>query len=289
MENASMATALADEGRASAVSWGSISAGGFASAALMLLLLALGSGIGMSSVSPWPGQGISATTFTIGAGIYLAAVSVIASAVGGYLAGRLRVRWLGADQDEVYFRDTAHGLLSWAVQAVIGAAFLASAGALIAAGGTAGLTGGAAAGVSQSASSGAMDGYVDRLLRVDPESARAGDDLSASRAEMLRLLPAAVRKGGDLTPADRAYVSRVVAARTGLSQAEADRRVSEIITEARAAADAARSAAAKFSLWLAAAMLLGALSASLAATEGGGLRDGTWNYRTGRVVVRTAV
>jgi hypothetical protein len=284
-----MATALADEGRGSAVSWGAIIAGGFASAALMLLLLAFGSGIGLSSVSPWPGEGVSATTFTIGTGIYLAAVSVIASAVGGYLAGRLRVRWTGADQDEVYFRDTAHGLLSWAVQAVVGAAFLASAGTLIAAGGTAGLTGGAAAGVSQSASSGAMDGYVDRLLRVDPESARAADDPSASRAEMLRLLTAALRNGNDLTQADRAYVSRVVAARTGLSQAEADRRVAEIVTEARAAADAARSAAAKFSLWLAAAMLLGALSASLAATEGGGLRDGTWNYRTGRVVVRTAV
>ena len=100
-----------------------------------------------------------------------------------------------------------------------------------------------------------------------------------SRAEVLRLWTASFRDNQDLSATDRTYVAQVVAARTGLSQADAEKRVNDVIIEAKTAADNARRAAAKLSFWLTAAMLFGAFAASLAAVEGGSLRDGTWNDR----------
>ena len=97
----------------SAVSWPAIVAGGFVAGAMTLLLLALGAGIGFSVVSPWSGPPdiTTAKAATVG-GIYMAVTAVMASALGGYLTGRLRVRWAATPRDEVYFRDTAHGMLA---------------------------------------------------------------------------------------------------------------------------------------------------------------------------------
>jgi hypothetical protein len=97
--------------------------------------------------------------------------------------------------------------------------------------------------------------------------------------EVLRLWTASFHDNNDLSAADRAYVAQVVAARTGLSQADAEKRVNDVIKEAKTAADTTRKNAAKLSFWLTAAMLFGALAASLAAVEGGSLRDGIWNDR----------
>ena len=99
------------------------------------------------------------------------------------------------------------------------------------------------------------------------------------RAEMLRLWTAGFRDNGDLSAADRTYAARLVASRTGMSQADAEKRVNDVVTEAKAAADKARKAAAEFSFWLTASLLLGAFAASLAAVEGGQLRDGVWSDR----------
>lgn len=107
------------EAGGSALSWASILAGTIAAIALTLTLLALGSAFGLAAVSPWPGTGAKATTFTIGAGIWLIITQWLSAAVGGYLAGRLRVRWHGLHTDEVFFRDTAHGLLTWATATVV--------------------------------------------------------------------------------------------------------------------------------------------------------------------------
>jgi hypothetical protein len=85
-----------------------------------------------------------------------------------------------------------------------------------------------------------------------------------------------LRKGGDMSAADRTYVAKVVSARTGLSQAEAEKRVSDTIAQAKKAADDARKATAKLMLWLAASMLAGAVASMLGATEGGVLRDSKW-------------
>jgi hypothetical protein len=114
------------EAYSSAVSWAAVIAGAFVTAALSLSLLALGTGIGLSSISPWSNVGASASTVSKAAIIWLIVVQIVASALGGYLAGRLRTKWVNVHTDEVYFRDTAHGFLVWAV-GLMAAAFLASA------------------------------------------------------------------------------------------------------------------------------------------------------------------
>jgi hypothetical protein len=103
----------------SALSWSAVTGGTVAAIAVTLTLLALGAAFGLAAVSPWPGLGAKPSTFTIGAGIWLVVTQWISAALGGYLAGRLRVRWPGLHTDEVFFRDTAHGLLTWATATVL--------------------------------------------------------------------------------------------------------------------------------------------------------------------------
>jgi len=263
----------------SGVSWPAVAAGAVVSCALTLVLLAFGIGLGLSVVSPWSGAGVSSTTFKIGTGLYLIVIAMLSSSIGGYIAGRLRTRWTGVHSDEVYFRDTAHGFIAWAFASVLGAVLLASPASS--------LIGGAASGASQAATSaagqsGPMDGYVDTLLRADSPTPATAGNAADPRGEMTRLFTSSFRNGGELKPADRTYVSKVVAARTGLSQADADKRVNDVVTQVKADTDAARKATAQLAFWLVASLLIGAFCASLAATEGGGLRDGTWQRRARR-------
>lgn len=261
------------------VSWAAVLAGAITSCALTLLLLSFGAGIGFSVVSPWSNSGVSATTFEIGTGLYLIVMAMISSALGGYMAGRLRNRWIGVETGEVLFRDTAHGFLAWALASVLGAILLASPASS--------LLGGASSGAIQAASasqSGQMDRYVDMLLR--PENPAAGESANAnnadSRRELVRLFTADFRNAGEPSAADRSYVAKVVAARTGLSQADADKRVSDVTAQVKTDLDNARKAAEHLAIWLTLSLFIGAFSAALAATEGGGLRDGTW----GRAALR---
>ncbi len=275
-----------------AVSWGAIAAGAVGAAALALLLIAFGAGLGLSAVSPWSDSGVSAATFKTGTGIYLVIVAVMSSAVGGYLAARLRSKWVGAHTHEVFFRDTAHGFIAWSFATLLSATALSSATGYLANGAAADVSGGA----PQAARSvNPADIYVDKLFRpgaaAQPASAPAstpavgspnppdGTNPNQSRAEVLRLWTASFRDSQDLSTGDKTYVAQVVAARTGMSQADAEKRVNDVVMEAKTAADAARKGAAKLSFWLTAAMLFGAFAASLAALEGGSLRDGTWNDR----------
>jgi hypothetical protein len=265
----------------SAVSWGAIAAGAVGAAALALLLIAFGAGLGLSAVSPWSDSGVSASTFKTGTGIYLVCVAVMSSAVGGYLAARLRTKWVGVHSHEVFFRDTAHGFIAWAFATLLSASALSSVTGYLANGTAAGV-GGAASQAARSVNP--TDIYVDKLFRPDAAAPAASapaapSGANQSRAEVLRLWTASFQGNQDLSAADRTYVAQVVAARTGMSQADAERRVNDVITEAKTAADTARKGAAKLSFWLTAAMLFGAFAASLAAVEGGSLRDGTWNDR----------
>src|ERR1700733_13692162 len=132
------------------VSWAAVLAGAVASLALTLLLLSFGAGMGFTVVSPWGNSGISATTFQIGTGLYFIVMAMISSALGGYLAGRLRTKWVGVQTTEVHFRDTSHGFLAWAAPPFLGAVLLPSPASSILGGTTAGATQGAAASVSQS-------------------------------------------------------------------------------------------------------------------------------------------
>jgi hypothetical protein len=261
----------------SAINWAAVAAGAFAAAALTLVLMAFGAGMGFSAVSPWASSGVSATTFSVGTGIYLIIIAMLSSTIGGYLAGRLRTRWTAVHSDEVYFRDTAHGFMAWACATVLSAALLGAAGTAIVSGATAGLS------QRSNNEGGPAAIYVDRLFRPAPAAANATGAATqpatnqttadpATRAEVARLLLASARSRSDVAGADRAYLVQIVSARTGLAQADADKRVSEVLTQAKSDLDKARSAAAKLALWLTAALFAGALAASLAAIEGQ-LRD----------------
>jgi hypothetical protein len=289
-ERVGVASATQEESAASAVSWAAVAAGAVAAAALTLALVAFGSGMGLSAVSPWSNAGVSATTFKVGTGIYLCVAAMLASTVGGYLAGRLRTKWTGLHTDEVVFRDTAHGFLAWAFATVLSAAVLGAAMSAIAGGAASGTV--QAAGSAASSSGGDPSGYfVDALFRSDAAAAQTPADPAAQRAEVGRVFATALHQGS-LSPADRTYVAKLVAARTGLSQADAEKRVDEVVNAAKQALDDARRAAAHLALWLTAAMFIGAFAASLAAIEGGQLRDGVWDRsfhgrRTRHVPVRT--
>lgn len=281
------ATVITGSDETSTISWGAVIGGAVVSAALALFLAALGVGLGLSSISPWSDQGVSATTFSVGAGIYLVCVSMLANAVGGYVAGRMRHTWAGVHNDEVYFRDTAHGALAWAFALILGATVLGAATTHILASASAGLIPAAGAGAAAGTQSQPTDVYVDSLLRADPARANsagqggAGTPTAASdslntRGEVSRIFGPILSKGGTISNDDRAYLVKVVSARTGLSQQESEKRVDDTIASAKKAADDARRAAAKMALWLAASMLAGALAAMLGATEGGVLRDSKW-------------
>jgi len=260
------------EAGVSAVSWGAILAGAVAAAAVTLILLAFGAGVGFAVVSPWSATP-AATTFHVTTGLYLVVTAMIASSIGGYLAGRLRRAWTGVHTREVFFRDTAHGFLAWGFATLLSAAVLGSAaGALI---------GGSAAGATHltGQAPALLDPYADALLVGDPAAVRNPTEAAAARAEVGRLFAASIAGDGTGGAPERGSLTQLVEGRTGVSRAQADQRVAETIARAKDAVDAARRAAAKLSLWLTASLLIGAFSASLAAIEGGGLRDGTWKYK----------
>ena len=257
------------EAHASGVSWGAVIAGAFVTAALSLTLLALGAGFGLLSVSPWANAGISAKTASTAAIIWLIVIQVVASGLGGYLAGRLRTKWASIHSDEVHFRDTAHGFLVWAVAVVLTAAFLGSAATA--------MVGGAAAtgemGVPESAY------FVDALFRSNagptagsPANASAVGTDDALRAEAAAILANALKQS-ETGAADRTYLAQLVSTRTGLSETAAEQRVNDVIQQARQAADTVRKATARLLLWTFLALLIGAFCASYAATIGGRQRD----------------
>lgn len=282
---------------ASAVSWGAIVAGGAAAAALSLILLMLGTGLGLSSVSPWAYSGVSATTFGVSTILWLTFTQFVASGMGGYLAGRLRTKWVAVHTDEVYFLDTAHGFLAWAVAALATAALLTSVigsivsggiqvGTSVAGGIATNKTGGSAAlGIEMAKSNGdsePMSYFVDSLFRKDinavPEPTNTGISLEVTRIFMNTI------RTESLPEDDLQYVSQIVAQRTGLSQQNAKQRVIDTYariqaklrdteTAAKDAADKGRKASAYAALWLFISLLIGAFVASFAATIGGRQRD----------------
>jgi hypothetical protein len=261
-----------NEAHASGVSWAAVFAGAFVAAAVSLALLALGTGIGLSAASPWASAGTTGSRIGRTAIAWLILMQVIASSVGGYLAGRLRTRWVNIHTHEVYFRDTAHGFLVWAVALVMTAAFLTSAAAS--------LVGGASRGrltppnPSESAASRNVpdpEGYlVDRLLRTIGPS--ADKDNAPVRDEIERIFANGLREGS-LPQADRSYLTQVVMTRTGASQSDAERRVDDAFAQAEQVADGSRRAVAHSMYWTFAALLIGAFCASVAATFGGKERD----------------
>ncbi len=272
----------------SAVSWAAIFAGAIAATAVMVILLVLGTGVGLTTVSPWYGAGASVVTFGVSAVLWLVVVQWISSGIGGFLAGRLRTKWVRVHTHEVFFRDTAHGFLAWSLATVAGAfvfASVAASGVSGVAKGTSDVVAAAASGAARAGVSkgqaGAGDGsayFVDSMFR----SANSADgDKADSPAEATHILARSIHDGKVVPlPADKAYMAQMVAARTGLSQPEAEQRVDTVVNQLndaeqklRQAADVARKRAAQLSIATALSMLIGAFISSAAAALGGRIRD----------------
>jgi hypothetical protein len=255
----------------SAASWPAIIAGAFVAAAVSLVLLALGSGLGFAAISPWPGHGVAATTFAVTTAIWLIVMQWVSSGVGGYITGRLRTRWIGTHTHEVFFRDTAHGLVTWAVATVLVAAAAAASVSAVVEGG--------AHAVGAAAQGNANGAYgVDKLFRAGP-AAVGGQGLGDARSEAAHIVANSLSTG-TVSDADISYLVELVALRTGSSRADAQKLVDEFVAstqdaviKAKADADAARKAAAEAAIYTALSMLVGAFIASAAAALGGHLRD----------------
>jgi hypothetical protein len=279
----------------SAASWPAILAGAFVAVSASLILIVLGSGLGFASVSPWPGRGASAAGLTVTAAIWLIVTQWISATLGGYVAGRLRTKWTGTHTHEVFFRDTAHGLITWSVATVFVAWVIAgSASSVLGAGVRAAAEAASGAAASAAAGSGsgseapaaaAMTYDIDRLFRSSSASPATGTGAPAAasardaRVETLYIAYHAIA-AGNMSDADRGYLAALVTAQTGISASEAQRRVDEFAgatlsaaNKAKEGADAARKAAAQGAIYTALSLLIGAFIASVSAAIGGRLRD----------------
>ena len=263
---------------ASAVSWGAIFAGAAAAASLALMLLMLGAGLGLTSISPWENQGLAAGTVGIAAIAWLTFTQIVASGMGGYLAGRLRTKWVDTHTNEIYFRDTAHGFLTWAVALLVSAVLLTTTiSSLI--GGSAKVVGSVAGGATATAVNNAGEGssmlskssmeYFTRSLFRASGSTPAGNSNASGNDVMAMNQPAPPKAespaqlaevtgifansiySGALPKDDLTYVAQLVSQNTGISQQEAEQRVQAVYDKAQAnlkeakdkaqqAADAAR-------------------------------------------------
>jgi hypothetical protein len=269
-------------------------AGGVAAAAATVVLMLVGAGLGLTMVSPFSDAGISLGTATVWTAIWLVVVQWLSALLGGYLAGRLRTKWVNLHTDEVFFRDTAHGFLAWALATLLVAGLLSSTiSAMIGSGvqAASNVAGGAAMGGAAATASDDGDAtayLVDTLLRpADPARPVEGGDQAS--AEVSRILLAGAASGA-MAADDRAYLERLIAARTGLTAADATARVDAVLQrageaaeQARQAAETARKAGATFALVGALSLLIGAFIASAAAALGGRLRndnEGALNLRS---------
>ena len=268
----------------SAVSWRAIFAGALVAGSATLVLVLFGAGFGFAALSPWSHTGTSLTAFAMKTAIGLILVQWISAALGGYITGRLRTRWTGLHTHEVFFRDTAHGLVMWATATLIVTA--ASFGMAMAAAGTvahaATTLGTAAVAGAASIDQPVGEGYdIDMLLRPTTSqvaaSTPAGFDYA--RAQVARILAQGFATGS-VPETDRVYLASLVSSHTGATPAEAARRVDTLIAKtqqaelrAREAADATRKAGVEASLFTAFSMLIGAFIACVSAALGGRLRD----------------
>jgi hypothetical protein len=271
-----------------ALAWGPVIGGAVAASATTLILLLLGSGVGLTMVSPWGGESASAATVGVSAAIWFVVVQWLSSALGGYLTGRLRTKWAGVHTDEVFFRDTAHGFLSWALATVVvaglaGSAFTSLVGSGVQAVGSAASTatvaGVAASGTNASEPDLSTRYFTDSLLRPQDLRSRAATDDAAAAAEVSRILMNGALQGS-VPDGDKAYLATTVASRSGLTPEEARARIESVLaqidtakTAAQEKADEARKAAATTAMLGALSLLVGAFIASAAAALGGRQRD----------------
>lgn len=254
-----------EESTVSGVSWPAVFAGASIGASLSLVMIALGSGLGLSAISPWSNSGASASTIGTSAIVWLIFTQAASAGLGGYLAGRLRVRWASVHVDEVYFRDTAHGLLVWAVGVIVTASLLTSVALSFT-----GSSNPVVANLGNGQTSQTTGYFVDKLFRSDHAS--SDSNMAAMRLEAERILARDLRSS-QANAEDQNYLAQMISTSTGMNGADAKRRATDVIEQFRTEADAARKAAAHSLLWVFVSLLIGAFCASFAATVGGKQRD----------------
>lgn len=260
--------AVPEEASQSAVSWAAIFCGAVVAAAVSLVLFALGSAMNLAAISPWEGAGVSVTTFTVMAAIWFIVTQWVASGIGGYLTGRLRTKWVALHTHEVFFRDTAHGFVTWALATLLAASLLGVAALSLASSGAHALGAASSDATRSAAGSPSVGAYeLDALFR----GARTEGNTDP-RPEVARIIAKGLT-GNGVSPADRSYVASLVSARTGISQAAAEQRVDSLVTSVREAADRARKASARAAFATALSLLIGAFIACVAAALGGQRRD----------------
>ncbi len=277
--------APASTARFSYVDWPAIVAGAVVGSAVAFVLTAFGTALGLSIVSPYRGEGMPGTGIVVAAGLWLLWVAGLSYFAAGYVAGRLRQRLIGTADHEVRIRDGAHGIVAWGLTTLIGAALLVfgvyGAGNIASRAATAAATAAPAAAVAARDARGGEDAAyalpIDRMFGPGEENAKPGAE--AARRTAARIMTANVA-AGRMADADRDYLAKLVAARSGLDEAAAKGRVEQAFNEsqalaarAREAANAARKLGIVSAFAVAASLLLGLVAAWWAADRGGRHRD----------------
>ena len=252
---------LADTGFHRYVDWGAILAGAAVAVGTFSVFAAFGSAIGLALVPSAGDDRTAATGLLVAAAIWALWVQLSSYMAGGYITGRLRQRIGDAKPHEVEMRDGAHGLVMWAVGAVLSSLI---AGWIAMAGGSAAVkvAGGADA-----------QYYAERLMRPQTAVAQPGADAVMSEAGKTQAAALLTRMMAVSNDADQAFLVSEVSSKAGVPEAEAKTRVEQTIAEMKTAADKARRFGIVLAFFTAVSLLLSAVSAWWAAVKGGEHRD----------------
>jgi hypothetical protein len=252
----------------STIQWSSVIAGALAAGAMSFILVGFGVAVGLGVSSASPTWRDASAALALLSGLYLIIQAIISFGFGGYVAGRTTrpAPAITTIEDDGERRDGLHGLMSWALAVLLGAALLAILGA--AAIDRSPMRSSAS---NTSAAEPLLSYELDKLFRAPRRPPNT--DLREARAEAGRILMTSSSHSGISTD-DRTYLVQQVAALTGLAAPDSERRVDALIADSRTAINRARRNSIIVAFSVAAATLIGAAVAWAAAVAGGRHRDG---------------
>ncbi len=237
------------------VDWASIAGGALVAVAIFTTLTVFGAAVGLSLTSADPTHGISAKIAAVAVALWAAWVAASAFAAGGYITGRLRHRIASATAPEIEMRDGLHGLIAWALAALVSAGLLASA------------LGGPAAVATKESAATTQQLEITRLFRG--ERLPIDQNVRMDATSLLKTI-----SGHETLSADnRLLLTQMVALRTGVSGPEAESRVGDAVATIHESVDSARRGSVLAAFLLAASFAIGAGAAWIAAVIGGRNRD----------------
>ncbi len=239
---------------ATGVAWPAIIGGAFAAAGLTLVLSPLGAAMGFAWTSPWNSEGFGKAITIMGA-VWLIIVQWLSSGFGGYLTGRLRRKWPATvHTHEVFFRDTVHGFLSWALASVMGAILLMSVLSPMA----------TTAAQNDTSSSPYVSSSLFRTATSGGKSALTyATATDQDRSEAHRIIAMGVMNG-QIPIDERNYLAQLVVSRTGASMVEAETRIDNAVTQEKMGIENM----AKASFFACLSLMIGAFIAAAAGALG---------------------